>query len=140
MSTPPAKGETSATDVPRGRIDMPRWGAGAITAVMFLLCLSHLLFGFDPLDWLPAQSICVFKVATGKPCPGCGMSHAFIHISQYKFQTAFFENPFSIPLFLIIAFYFFNGDLPRVMKSPVFLYSMLGLVFLWWGARLFLGM
>ena len=134
--------ETDEPPVPqgaRGGLFALRIVAGVVVGVVLVFCLLYQLFEFDPLDLLPSQSVCVFKLITGKPCPGCGMTHAFIHISQFKFRTALLENPFAIPFFLIISAYAVFGDLFRVFKTKLFVYLSLAVVLIWWAIRLYLG-
>lgn len=37
---------------------------------------------------------CAFRVATGLPCPSCGISHMFIHLASFDFKSAFYDNQF----------------------------------------------
>jgi hypothetical protein len=43
---------------------------------------------------LPDLHICLFKLMTGYPCPGCGLTHAFCDISHGHFSAAWQANPF----------------------------------------------
>jgi len=55
-----------------------------------------------PASRLPALSLCPFKMLTGFPCPGCGLTHAFCNISHGQFQRAWQANPFGF-LFYALA-------------------------------------
>ena len=55
-----------------------------------------------PASRLPALSLCPFKMLTGYPCPGCGLTHAFCNISHGQFQRAWQANPFGF-LFYALA-------------------------------------
>ncbi len=46
-------------------------------------------------ETLPHFPLCSFKLATGRPCPGCGLTRAFCAISHGRFADAFYFNPFS---------------------------------------------
>lgn len=46
---------------------------------------------------------CPFKFVFHIPCPGCGMSRAFIAIIQFRWVDAFNLNILSIPLFIGLA-------------------------------------
>ena len=48
---------------------------------------------------------CVFRLTTGYLCPGCGMTHAMIHLLHLDFRGAFMENPLSVTLFPLLLFY-----------------------------------
>lgn len=39
------------------------------------------------------ESICIFKVYAGLPCPGCGMTRSFIALSQGHMHQAFYWHP-----------------------------------------------
>lgn len=49
---------------------------------------------------------CIFSLLIGYPCPGCGLTRAFICVITLHFKEAFFYNP-SIYLVAVVAFYFF---------------------------------
>jgi len=66
------------------------------------------------------------------------MTHAFIHISQFKFQEAFLENPFSYILLLLLGFYSIIGDIPKLFKSKTLFYALFA-VFLCWGLARMVG-
>ena len=44
---------------------------------------------------------CIFKLLTSFPCPGCGMTRAFIEISKLEFMNSFRYNIFALPLVFI---------------------------------------
>ena len=66
-----------------------------------------------PASHLPARPLCPFKLLTGLPCPGCGLSHAFCDISSGHFQAAWQENPFGF-LFYLLGLGFLLGPWLRV--------------------------
>ncbi|MGE5326355.1 MAG: DUF2752 domain-containing protein [Deltaproteobacteria bacterium] len=41
----------------------------------------------------PALIPCPFKMLTGMPCPGCGLTHALCNISHGNFVQAWMDNP-----------------------------------------------
>ncbi len=53
---------------------------------------------FKP-ETLPHLPICTFKIATGRPCPGCGLTRAYCAISHGRLGDAFYFNPFSFVLY-----------------------------------------
>ena len=58
---------------------------------------------FETVYFLP----CIFKGVTGIPCPGCGMTRAYLAILQGEFSTAWRYHPFSfllIGLIILIVF------------------------------------
>jgi len=68
----------------------------ALLATLGVMLVSGLVGWFlgvdllEFLDWLP---VCVFRSWTGIPCPGCGMGHALIHLSQFEWTAAVGANP-----------------------------------------------
>lgn len=41
---------------------------------------------------------CPIRTITGLKCPGCGISHMFMHLGHLKFKAAFQDNPFIFTL------------------------------------------
>jgi hypothetical protein len=52
---------------------------------------------------------CLFRLIFGFKCPGCGLTHAFIHLFKLEFKEAYSENHF---IFLVAAagLYFITKD------------------------------
>ncbi len=46
------------------------------------------------------SSICLFRRATGVPCPGCGLTRAFAALAKGHFGQAFSFHPFVFPIAL----------------------------------------
>jgi hypothetical protein len=67
-------------------------GAGVALAISVLI----------PASKLPFTLLCPFKMLTGYPCPGCGLTHAFCDISHGHFKMAWQANPFGF-LFYTLA-------------------------------------
>lgn len=60
--------------------------------LLFSLGLAFAVYGL--LIWFTGNdSVCVFKVYAGLPCPGCGMTRAFIAASAGQWGQAFFWHP-----------------------------------------------
>ncbi len=49
------------------------------------------------------QSFCPFKMMTGMPCPGCGITKSFVSIYEGNFEKSFHYHLFGIPILLISA-------------------------------------
>ena len=64
-----------------------------------LLGLSWLLPADGVPRFLPGLDTCAFHAATGLPCPGCGLTRAFIALSHGRFHTAWALHPFAYPLY-----------------------------------------
>lgn len=78
----------------------------AFLVVWLILSGAILLILLAPLV-LPAGTIatllppCEWQVRYGRPCPFCGMTTAFILISQGHFDAACRSNSLSIPLYTL---------------------------------------
>jgi Protein of unknown function (DUF2752) len=55
-----------------------------------------------PSGGIPNLIPCPFKLLTGWPCPGCGLTHAFCDISHAQWMMAWSDNPFGF-LFYALA-------------------------------------
>jgi hypothetical protein len=64
-----------------------------------VLLISALLptagLGFD---------LCWFKVTSGLPCPGCGLTRSLTNVSHLELGTALRYHPFGIVIWLLAAF------------------------------------
>lgn len=73
--------------------------AVVITAAMLTPSASghgtHTQLGLPP---------CGFLVLTGYPCPGCGLTTSFAHMTRLQFIGATHANPFGVILFLVSFF------------------------------------
>lgn len=97
---------------------------------MTVLGLGFLAYGL--LVYLSGNtSICIFKVYTGLPCPGCGMTRAFMAVFHLDFHTAFFWHPLW-PLVLIgpLLYYFAfrAGEKGRLYKRAIIFVSLVLLI------------
>jgi len=107
-------------------------GALAVTASGGLL---HWLMGIDPAAAIPKFTLCPFKALTSLPCPGCGMTHAFLALGRLDFAAAFAYNPLSFPLAALMMLYA-AGKIPRQFHyTKVSQYALLA-VLAFWEARL----
>lgn len=64
--------------------------------------LTYVISAFLPLSVLNGVhvTLCPFRAATGLPCPGCGMTHAFVCLGHGNLPLAWHYNALSIPLFV----------------------------------------
>lgn len=60
------------------------------TLVLLALAVGHLM----PLAWLTSgPSFCPFKVATGMPCPGCGLTRSSVALLHGDLGTSLYYHP-----------------------------------------------
>lgn len=78
------------------------------TKLIDLLAIAAVVGVFYILD-LP----CVFQALFRIPCPGCGMTRAYISLLHFDLEQAFAYHPmfWSVPLLLLL--YFTDGKLFR---------------------------
>lgn len=89
-----AGGQARSRSLPRG----PLLVAGACALV---LLLSFLLPPGGVPTWLPGLDTCGFHAATGLPCPGCGLTRAFIALAHGQLREAWRLHPFAFPLYAV---------------------------------------
>ena len=77
---------------------------------------------------ISGRSICIFYNITGVPCPGCGMTRAFVHLFQGHIAEAFRYHPL-FPFVIFIPFIFKS-------KKSLYPYLALALVLVVWIIRL----
>lgn len=66
-----------------------------VVVVVLIIVLSNAVFG----------KICALRMLAGIPCPGCGLTRAFLLIVQGDIRTATEMHPFWIPIvFVLVSF------------------------------------
>jgi hypothetical protein len=120
--------------------------------VWLRLCLSSgALGGAAVLAWavtLPAVPLCTFKLWTGRPCPGCGMTRAFVSLAQGDLARSIVYHPLGVVLFGLAAAAFL-GALSGLLRgkdpvwrlatrhAPVLAAGVLGALLVVWVVRAF---
>jgi hypothetical protein len=65
------------------------------TLVLLALTVGHLV----PLAWLTSgPSFCPFKVATGLPCPGCGLTRSSVALLHGDLGTSLYFHPLGVAM------------------------------------------
>jgi hypothetical protein len=80
------------------------------------------------LGFIIDRSICLFYNTTGVPCPGCGMTRAFLHLFEGHIKEAFHFHPL-FPLVIFIPFF-------MTTKKKRYLYSAIFILIIVWLIRL----
>ncbi len=115
------------------------WVAAIIAALAIVLAIVY--YYFDPVEarWMPR---CLWKVATGTDCPGCGsqrMAHALVH---GDILGAWHANAFAlciIPLIGLLLVMELNREkypkLYRKVHAPWVIWTLAAAVLIWWILR-----
>ena len=80
---------------------------------------------------------CLFKAVFGIPCPGCGMTRAYISLLHLDFLQAFNFNImfWSVPVLVLL--YFLDGKLLKAKwANTLLIYLIIGGFFLGWVLKL----
>ena len=110
---------------------------GAILCLVFASGIFFYLWKINFISYLPGISLCPFHALTGKLCPGCGMSRAFLFLGQLKIKEAVEINLFSVPLLLLMIVYFFFGYIPSWLQNKSLVRIFLFATLIFWIVRLF---
>ncbi len=115
------------------------WVAAIIAVLAIALAIVY--YYFDPVEarWMPR---CLWKVATGTDCPGCGsqrMAHALVH---GDILGAWRANAFAlcmIPLIGLLLVLELNREkypkLYRKVHAPWVIWTLAAAVLIWWIVR-----
>jgi len=105
-----------------------------LLTVIFSGFLYH-IFHIDSMNLLDRTPLCIFRIITGKKCPGCGMTHAFLSIGKLQFIDAVKFNIFALPFFSVMFLYLLNPRAKKYFQSKILLYSILGIALVYWIVR-----
>jgi hypothetical protein len=68
-----------------------------------VVAVGLLVGALVPLAWLTnGPSFCPFKVLTGLPCPGCGLTRATVALLHGDFATSFHFHPLALPMVAVM--------------------------------------
>lgn len=92
-----------------------------IAVVIAMIGLSNLILG----------KICALRIIAGIPCPGCGLTRAFLLLLQGKVKEATVIHPFWLPVLAVFAAflicrYFIVNDKKR--KKAIYIIGILAIV------------
>ena len=97
--------------------------------------VGHHAFGWNLEGWLPWLPGCAFRSVTGIPCPGCGMTRAFLLLSQLRVGDALCANPAAPALVASMAAWLVRPVGWSQRTRDVACAAALAAVLLGWGAR-----
>lgn len=70
----------------------------ASTAALAVICAGALCasFALTPTDAASGPVICPFRLMTGLPCPGCGLTRGWVFLAHGRVGAAISANPFAL--------------------------------------------
>ncbi len=116
-----------------------RVGVALVLGVTLASGLALLFFDVDLLRQLSFFPACPFHMASGLPCPGCGMTRAFLLLGQLRIGDALAAHPLAPGLLLAMLWTLAGAPgrsrIPRDAVATALLALVLGV----WLVRLLLG-
>jgi hypothetical protein len=67
-------------------------GVGAASAALLL----------SPDGIADGPVVCPFRLLTGLPCPGCGLTRAWVYLAHGQWHESFVANPFGLVLLALV--------------------------------------
>jgi hypothetical protein len=113
-----------------------RFFVGIILCLVIASGVLSWFFEIDLMTYITGLSLCPFYTITGIPCPGCGMSRAFLLLGQLKIREALIMNFFSISLLCLMVTYFVIGHIPSWLQNKHFAHISLIAVLIFWVFRI----
>jgi hypothetical protein len=98
--------------------------------------LAHGLLGVDALAHSGIFPPCPFRAATGVPCPGCGMTRAFLLLAQLRLGEALAAHPLAPALALALGWKLLGRGWPARIPRDAAVGVALALVTAVWIVRL----
>jgi hypothetical protein len=102
------------------------------TLIKVLLCVIPFLM----LD----GNLCLFKRVLGLPCPGCGLTRAYLSLLRFDLGNAFFYHPlFIIPLGIGLIILLRHRPVFKTLYHNNYIWGLIGILFFSvWIVRMFL--
>ena len=107
-------------------------GSAAFLAIAAAYIVLELALGGD----VP----CYFKATLGIPCPGCGLTRAYISLFKGDLSSAFFYHPlfFTAPLVAAVVIFRDITGSNRLYRSGWFWWGLVALFVAQWAVRMLL--
>ncbi len=124
----------TAGATPRGTREARVVAMGGLGALAVAGALQ-LGLGLDPLAALGGLGLCPLRALSGWPCPGCGMTRAFLSLARLDVAAALAAHP-AAPALLGLVLWRAVRPLPEVLTRAPAVATALALVLVSWGLRL----
>ena len=93
------------------RLAATEWiAAGGVGAALAAAVLS-------PEGIADGPVICPFRLLTGLPCPGCGLTRAWVYLAHGQWRDSFLANPFGMVLVALLVALVIAVVTARVRRS-----------------------
>ncbi|MBN2403365.1 MAG: DUF2752 domain-containing protein [Spirochaetes bacterium] len=112
------------------------FSTGIIVCMVAVSGILFYCFKINLVNYISDIPLCPFHAVTGKPCPGCGMSRAFLLLGQLKITEALRMNMFSLPFLMLMIIFFVKGSIPLWLQNKFLVYTALFSVIIVWIIRL----
>lgn len=109
---------------------------GIILCIVIASGILSYFFKINIMTYISGLSLCPFHTITGIPCPGCGMSRAFLLLGQLKIREALIMNFFSLSLLFLMLLYFVIGRIPLWLQNKYLVHISLLAVLIFWVFRI----
>jgi Protein of unknown function (DUF2752) len=63
--------------------------------------------------------LCPFRLLTGLPCPGCGLTRSWVYLAHGQWQDAWAANPFGIVSMLAVAVLVIAVAVAALRRTPL---------------------
>jgi hypothetical protein len=94
------------------RLAASEWiAAGGVGAALVAVALS-------PDGIADGPVICPFRLLTGLPCPGCGLTRAWVYLAHGQWCDSFLANPFGLVLIALLLALVAAVVVARVRREP----------------------
>lgn len=90
-------------------------------------------------QWISHLGLCPIRNITGLPCPGCGMTRAFLSLAKFDLAAALEYHPlfWLIPLiFIVVIFRHRVALFKRLATNKPLIWGIVSLFFLVYGWRM----
>lgn len=94
------------------RVASTEWiAAGGVVA-------SGVAVAMDPAGIEDGPIICPFRLLTGLPCPGCGLTRSWVYGVHGQWGDSFASHPFGLPLLVAVLVLAVVALTRRVRRDP----------------------
>lgn len=103
----------------------------------YIIPISAIIFFYIFLRLLGIETNCYFKAILGIPCPGCGLTRAYLALLKGNLKEAFYYHPlFIVPVIVII--YILISKIRKYKNNMKFWLGICALFIVTWIIRMVL--